>query len=215
MKNKVSRWLIVISVFFIAFASAGSTFAAPSFDNLKGSAHKGKVKISVESFQEKDGALKKVKGVVRIKEGSDTSYIPIITNKGDECNLRLRIYARNGEKKINIVKYCYGFEGSWIRKDGWFYYKKAFEKNESTQICSGFHFPAEWKAKECNLLSITVDAEAVADEDLPNDNNKGSDSFHTPKTGDDSKLPLYLIALILSLIGILITRRKKNGGEDI
>lgn len=145
-KTKSIRWLLLLAVIFIAMSfTARPAFAAPSdFEGLTGEGKSGKVKISVTSYQEKDGELIRVPELVRIRAGDETSYIPVITNEGSECSLRLRIYAKTENQNINILKYCYGWEDNWIKKDGWFYYKKHFEKNESVEICKGFYFPDEW-----------------------------------------------------------------------
>ena len=207
-KTKSIEWLLLLAVFFIALSfTARPAFAAPSdFEDLTGEGKSGKVKISVTSYQEKDGDLVRVPELVRIRAGDETSYIPVITNEGSECSLRLRIYAKTENEDIDILKYCYGWEDNWIKKDGWFYYKKPFEKNESVEICKGFYFPDEWQWRVCNVMSITVDAEAVADE---------PENVGIVKTGDETDIGLLLLILGASLLIVLITGRKRNADKDI
>lgn len=207
-KTKSIKWLLLLAVFFIAMSfTARPAFAAPSdFENLTGEGKSGKVKISVTSYQEKDGDLVRVPELVRIRAGDETSYIPVITNEGSECSLRLKIYAKTENQDINILKYCYGWEDNWIKKDGWFYYKKPFEKNESVEICRGFYFPDEWQWRVCNVMSITVDAEAVADE---------PENIGIVKTGDETDIGLLLLILGASLLAVIITGRKRNVDKDI
>ena len=207
-KTKSIKWLLLLAVFFIAMSfTARPAFAAPSdFEDLTGEGKSGKVKISVTSYQEKDGDLVRVPELVRIRAGDETSYIPVITNEGSECSLRLRIYAKTENQDINILKYCYGWEDNWIKKDGWFYYKKPFEKNESVEICKGFYFPDEWQWRVCNVMGITVDAEAVADE---------PENIGIVKTGDETDIGLLLLILGASLLIVLITGRKRNADKDI
>lgn len=207
-KTKSIKWLLLLAVFFIAMSfTARPAFAAPSdFENLTGEGKSGKVKISVTSYQEKDGDLVRVPELVRIRAGDETSYIPVITNEGSECSLRLKIYAKTENQDINILKYCYGWEDNWIKKDGWFYYKKPFEKNESVEICRGFYFPDEWQWRVCNVMSITVDAEAVADE---------PENIGIVKTGDETDIGLLLLILGASLLAVIITGRKRNADKDI
>ena len=207
-KTKSIKWLLLLAVFFIAMSfTARPAFAAPSdFEDLTGEGKSGKVKISVTSYQEKDGDLVRVPELVRIRAGDETSYIPVITNEGSECSLRLRIYAKTEKQDIDILKYCYGWEDNWIKKDGWFYYKKPFEKNESVEICKGFYFPDEWQWRVCNVMGITVDAEAVADE---------PENIGIVKTGDETDIGLLLLILGASLLIVLITGRKRNADKDI
>ena len=207
-KTKSIKWLLLLAVFFIAMSQlARPAFAAPSdFEDLTGEGKSGKVKISVTSYQEKDGDLVRVPELVRIRAGDETSYIPVITNEGSECSLRLRIYAKTEKQDIDILKYCYGWEDNWIKKDGWFYYKKPFEKNESVEICKGFCFPDEWQWRVCNVMSITVDAEAVADE---------PENIGIVKTGDETDIELLLLILGANLLIVLITGRKRNADKDI
>ena len=207
-KTKSIKWLLLLAVFFIAMSfTARPAFAAPSdFENLTGEGRSGKVNISVTSYQEKDGELVTVPELVRIRAGDETSYIPVITNEGSECSLRLRVYAKTEKQDINILKYCYGWEDNWIKKDGWFYYKKPFEKNESVEICKGFYFPDEWQCRVSNVMGITVDAEAVADE---------PENIGIVKTGDETDIELLLLILGASLLIVLITGRKRNADKDI
>ena len=88
-KTKSIKWLLLLAVFFIAMSfTARPAFAAPSdFEDLTGEGKSGKVKISVTSYQEKDGDLVRVPELVRIRAGDETSYIPVITNEGSECSL--------------------------------------------------------------------------------------------------------------------------------
>ena len=207
-KTKSIKWLLLLAVFFIAMSQlARPAFAAPSdFEDLTGEGKSGKVKISVTSYQEKDGELVRVPELVRIRAGDETSYIPVITNEGSECSLRLRVYAKTEKQDIDILKYCYGWEDNWIKKDGWFYYRKPFEKNESVEICKGFYFPDEWQWRVCNVMGITVDAEAVADE---------PENIGIVKTGDETDIELLLFILGASLLIVLITGRKRNADKDI
>ena len=207
-KTKSIKWLLLLAVFFIAMSQlARPAFAAPSdLEDLTGEGKSGKVKISVTSYQEKDGYLVRVPELVKIRAGDETSYIPVITNEGSECSLRLRIYAKTENQDIDILKYCYGWEDNWIKKDGWFYYKKPFEKNESVEICKGFYFPDEWQWRVCNVMGITVDAEAVADE---------PENIGIVKTGDETDIELLLLILGASLLIVLITGRKRNADKDI
>lgn len=207
-KTKSIRWLLLLAVFFIAVSfTARPAFAAPSdFEDLTGEGKSGKVKISVTSYQEKDGDLILVPELVRIRAGDETSYIPVITNEGSECSLRLKVYAKTEKQDIDILKYCYGWEDNWIKKDGWFYYKKPFEKNESVEICRGFYFPDEWQWRVCNVMGITVDAEAVADE---------PENIGIVKTGDETDIELLLLILGASLLIVLIAGRKRNADKDI
>lgn len=204
-RKNVVRWLsIVTAIFIILSLGVQSSYAAASdFAGLKGEGKSGKVKISVHSYQEKDGIKYGTPELVRIKAGERTSYVPVITNKGEACSLRLRVYAKTRTQNINILKYCYGWEDKWIYKDDWFYYKKTFDKGESVEICQGFDFPTEWKWRISNVMGITVDAEAVADEPV---------SPETVRTGDESNLKLWagLVAGSVLALSILWRRRRSN-----
>lgn len=204
----VSRLPVILAVFLMIFCmNADSALAAASdFENLIGAERSGKVNISVESYQEKDGALYKTPKLVLIKAGDKTSYIPVITNLGSECNLRLRVYAKTETRSINILRYCYGWEDNWIFKDGWFYYRKPFEERESVEICRGFDFPNEWKWRVENVMDVTVEAEAVADEH-PADG--------IIRTGDDSRMGLWIAAGLISFAIIIAAGRRKYGAKDI
>lgn len=204
----VSRLPVILAVFLMLFCmNADSALAAASdFENLSGAEKSGKVSISVESYQEKEGVLYKAPNLVRIKAGDKTSYVPVIRNIGSECSLRLRVYAKTEKGSINILSCCYGWEDNWIKKDGWFYYRKPFEENESVAICKGFDFPSDWKWRESNVLEVTVEAEAVADEPAADG---------VVRTGDDSRMGLWIAAGVISLAIIIAAGRRKDGTKDI
>lgn len=210
--NKLNMRIITIImtsmfIFTVQILSAGTAYAA-FFDGLHGTPKSEKVDIEVESYRDNDGNLEKTPELVRIKAGDDTSYIPVIVNKGIACNLRIRVQANTGKKKINILKYCYGFEDNWSYEDGWFYCRQRFEKDKRIRICEGFHFPDEWEWRKCNLLDITVEAEAVADEDMPD----------AVTTGDDSRSILIYgcIALVSIFTAFMVYfRGRKKDNESI
>lgn len=208
-KKIKTKWLSLAAVIFILLSMmVQPAFAASlDFENLSGSAREGKVKISVESFQETDGRRYETPELVRIKAGDKTSYIPVITNKGSECKLRLRVFAKTETQKINILKYCYGWEDNWTYKDDWFYYKKPFEENERVEICQGFDFPQEWQWRVSNVMGITVEAEAVADEE--------PGSVGAVKTGDDTEIWIWALITAASFVGIEQLIRRRNGDKDI
>lgn len=196
--------LLTIFLFLSLVFSTQAIYAAIWNKNeLIGKPRHEKVDIELESYLLKDGKLTLVNDPTMIKAGEDTAYVPYIVNIGDKCNLRIRMFANTQkQKKINILKYCYGKNDSWIVSDGWFYLKTKFSSNAKIKICDGFKFPDEWnwKERENNILNITIEAEAVADEDMP------------PKTGDHNALYLYIgLAVIstISLLLILLNRRRR------
>ena len=200
--------LLTLAVFLLTGVSA---YAEPAdFGSLSGKPSKGALDISVETFQDIGGTLIETPGMVRIRAGEKTSYIPIITNNGQTAPMRLRIFAQTKSQKVNILKYCYGMTDVWDYRDGWFYYKGKFHHGDSVQICKGFAFPDEWRWRESNVLGITIEAEVVADE------GGSSKTFHSPKTGDDTELLPYVLAVASSLIVMVgLARRKEDGEEDI
>lgn len=206
--RKICRLSVMAAVFIMICLSAVNAYAASSdFSSLHGEPKSGTVDIEVESYRDDDGKLERCPDIVRIKAGDNTSYIPVIVNRGSECNLRIRVYAGAGEQRINILKYCYGFEDSWIYEGGWFYYRKAFEINERARICDGFYFPDEWKWRQCNVLDITVEAEAVSDEDMPES---------AVRTGDDSLVfGCAAVAATALFVLIVMSVRRKYGDKNI
>ena len=206
-KKEISRWLLITAVFFIVISiiCQPSFAASKDFEDLSGNGKSGKVNISVKTYQQKDGKIYKAPSLVKIKAGDKTSYIPVITNEGSKCELRLRVYAKTKTQNINILKYCYGWEDNWDFKKGWFYYKKTFEENESVEICQGFNFPDEWQWKVSNILGITIEAEAIADEPTQ----------RIIKTGDDENILIWIAAALTSALIITAVWRKKNDSKDI
>lgn len=190
--------LLLLSAFQMTFAASGSAF----WNSLKGEPKKSKnVSIEVSTLHVKEnGEVEKIPGLVRIGEGDDTSYIPIIKNIGKTCHLRMRLYAYAGDKKIDIPKYCYGFEKRWDKKDGWYYLKTPFAKNTEYAICDGFHFPKEWDYKDHNRLDVTIEAEAVQ-----NENNV------TP-TGDNKEIYVYLIfsGIVIIALTVAVYQKRKQ-----
>lgn len=204
-KQDVIHLFSVIMMFcLLTILSSSISFAdSKAFENLGGTAIYGtdRVNIKVECYRDidGDGKLDKIPDIVKIEAGSESSYIPFIKNLGDDCNLRIKIYAESGDQKINIQKYCKGFEENWVLNDGWFYYKKTFKAKERVKLCDSFMFPEEWKYKENNQLDITVEAEAVADEAI---SKEAASKGTIPKTGDTTSLLLFCI--ILTMVTIMM-----------
>lgn len=218
----------IIVILFAILLSAAFVYAASSdFKDLTGEPSKGGLDISLESFQMKNGTLAEVPELVRIRAGESTSYVPVLTNHGDACQIRLKLYAETEQQKVDILKYCYGFEDRWEQEDGWFYYKKPFEEGERVEICQGFRFPDEWHWKECNILGVTVEAEAVADEVPAMQSSQaeegppeesvsyGEGDGDPPRTGDDWHPGRYMIVMLLCLVVLIGVTRRKHGKKDL
>lgn len=194
--------LILLFLFFLGESSYAATWNG---NKLYGTAKYEKVDIELETYLMEDGRLVAIEDPTRIRAGDNTAYVPYIINIGEECNLRIRVYANTQKQKnINILKYCYGYQNKWISKNGWFYLKPKFEKHAKIKLCDGFNFPDDWKWQEegNNLLSITIEAEAVNDEDIP------------PQTGDHTVLVMYLLTLTASLVMIILMLTKNDKGAD-
>lgn len=215
MKRKTrNKMLLCLLTLLVICISVTSAFAGTAWDSLKGSPKKDKsVSVEVKTYTKTDdGKLKLLPDLSRIKAGDDTTYIPVIKNTGNTSNLRIRLYAKNGNKQINILKYCYGYEGEWDKKDGWFYLKTPFKAGGEYRICEGFHFPEDWNWQENNILDVTVDAEAVQDEPAKEDAHKVTSVL----TGDTNKTFIWIICttyLLGVLVGVVLTKlfRKVKG----
>ena len=112
----------------------------------------------------------------------------------------MRLYAYAGDKKIDIPKYCYGFEKRWDKKDGWYYLKTPFAKNTEYAVCDGFHFPKEWNYKDHNRLDVTIEAEAVQNEK------------NVIPTGDDKEIYAYLIfsGIVIIALAVAVYQKRKQ-----
>lgn len=214
-KINISKLIVVtLSIFMVLSLIPYNVFAAPKdFEDLHGKPrfNTEKVKIEAGSYHDVDGDgnLETLPNLVRIHAGDKTSYIPYIKNIGDTCNLRIKMYADAGGDTVEILKYAQGFQDDWIEKDGWFYYKKPFNKNEVVTVCTSFLFPEDWKYWEHNILDVTVDAEAVADENMPVSTGVA--------TGDERKDVIIFggLALIIMVLTVaLIAKAMKKKDEE-
>lgn len=211
MYNKKMRYVLsfFLAVFMMLSGVVSVSADTSIWDHLKGSPKKDKnVSVEVKTYhQDKDGNLTELPGLLRIWEGDDTSYIPVIKNTGKKSDLRIRLYAKSGDKKVNILKWCYGYEDTWTyKKDGWFYLKKPFDAGQEYLICKGFHFPADWDYAENNILDVTVEAEAVQQE-------PDKDGVDTGDNGSPLSLIFFSGLLVTAFVLVGISRRKEESDE--
>lgn len=202
--SRVGKIMIYLAVVLIIIMPINASATIDSFSELSGSPQSGKVKIELGSFKNEDGRFVTHPKKLRMTVGETSSYIPVIKNIGEKCNLRIKLYAKSGDESIDIMKYCFGFEDDWILDEGWFYYKKELDKDETIKICDGFYFPDEWKWRACNVLDVTVEAEAIADEDV-----------RGVKTGDRYQMKMLMAILLIASLttGLLLVRGGKNYGR--
>lgn len=197
MEYRVHNRILTVLIASLVILSASVTVSHASiWDHLTGTPKKSKqVSVEVKTFRvtntedgNKTKTMEELPGLSRIKAGDDSSYMPVIKNTGNTCDLRIRLYANAGEDKVNILKYCYGYQGSWEYKDGWFYLKEPFKKDRSYTICDGFHFPEDWNYRENNRLDVTVEAEAVQQEP----------KTAAVATGDTKNLMISMLVFLLA-----------------
>lgn len=161
MKNiDKKRGLIAVT---IALLLAGMSVygAVRTSTGVKNNFSTGGVNIEIASYQEKNGEEVPVKGETVIDFYGEVSYIPRITNKAEDCYIRVDLKAETETQKIDILKSLYGVSSGWTLIGEYLYYVKPLANKESVDICRGFDVPNEWDYMASNDMKISVTADAI------------------------------------------------------
>ncbi|MBE5921507.1 MAG: hypothetical protein E7269_01985 [Lachnospiraceae bacterium] len=174
-KRLISRILAVI--FMIVFAcSATAAFQPKTEAKIVNTAKTGVVDIVVKEFMLSEaGEYELFPGMVSVLPGQNVSKIPVITNQGMDCYLRvaLEISAESGYEHLTPITLneISGIDLSkWIYCDGYFYYTEILKGQESIKFFDTVHIPPEWdNAYVLSKFDISITAEAIQAENFTPD----------------------------------------------
>lgn len=161
MKNiDKKRGLIAVT---IALLLAGMSVygAVRTSTGVKNTFSTGGVNIEIASYQEKNGEEVQIEGKTVVDYYGDVSYIPRVTNKAEDCYIRVDVTAETETQQIDILNRLYDIGEEWELINGYLYYTQALENGQSVDICRGFDVPDEWDYMASNDMKISVTADAI------------------------------------------------------
>ena len=122
----------------------------------------GGINIDVNTYQTNtDGEIIPLNDTTVVDYYGETEYIPVITNKAEDCYIRLKVNADTETQEINIIENLKGVNDNFKMIDGYLYYTEPLEKDESIELCKSFDVPDEWDYMTSNNLKIQVKVDAI------------------------------------------------------
>lgn len=127
----------------------------------------GHVNIILEEYEQKDDEEVLYSGNDIVLPGDEISLIPRITNRGIDCYVRAKInYSLKDGTTINIDDVTTMSE-DWIKKNDYYYYKKALNSGEKVDIFNSITIPSSINNDDANKpLSLSIVIEAVQKENF-------------------------------------------------
>lgn len=155
------RGLIAIAVIALLLGSVSAYGAVKTSTGVNNTFSTGGVNIEIASYQEKDGEEVPMEGKTVVDYYGDVSYIPRVTNKAEDCYIRVDVTAETETQQIDILNRLYDIGEEWELINGHLYYTQALENGQSVDICKGFDVPDEWDYMTSNDMKINVEADAI------------------------------------------------------
>lgn len=160
MRDRGKR-ILPLLILFLALAGALCYGAVRTSGEILSHLETGGVKIGIETLGAEQGTLRKLPAEVIVDREKPVSYVPRITNRGEECYLRVRLVAKAGTQELELTDHLQDIRDGWLRQGEYLYYQKPVEYGSSVDVCQGFQLPDEWDYYRDKALRIQADADAL------------------------------------------------------
>lgn len=165
--SKISRnKIFLVGVFFtlIMFISGIYAFTNLSVLSIKNEINTGAVRIELKEYTINNGTevLYEEGNLDNVMPGQEISFIPRVSNIGDECYVRAKVsYSKEDNKVVNVDNVD-NKSGDWIKKDGYWYYKKILKTGENVDIFKTFIVPIDMTNDyQGKYVQVNITAEAI------------------------------------------------------
>ena len=158
MKRK--RHLPGICMLLLLLCTGGTIYGMTSVSVIN-RFETGKVEIRLEEYQKNGENETLWKDLPVILPGDEISKIPRITNEGNTCYIRARILFDEME---GMDEQCLiGINEDWVKAaDGYYYYTKILQKEESVDLFQGLKIPSDFSQEhQQKKLSLKIVADAI------------------------------------------------------
>lgn len=178
--SKISRnKIFLVGVFFtlIMFISGIYAFTNLSILSIKNEINTGAVRIELNEYIVNNGAevLYEEGNLENVMPGQEIPLIPRISNIGDECYIRAKIsYSKDDNQFVNVDNID-NKSGDWIKKEGYWYYKKILKSGDNVDIFKSFIVPLDMPNDfQGKYVQLNVTAEAIQANNFKPDFNSES-----------------------------------------
>ncbi len=160
VKRKIA--LIILIILALACGCVSAYAAIKTSVSVPGTIRTGGIDINVKTYTESDDELTPMTDKTVVDYYGSVSYVPIIENHAETAYIRVELKSETDVQEIDLVKDLYGVdEEVWKEINGYFYYTKPLEMNDSVRFCEGFDVPDEWDYMTANDMEVMMYVDAV------------------------------------------------------
>lgn len=160
MKQKNGLWMLAVGIFILFLSIAG--IYARSTTSVTNEVETGIVKIDLKEYQRNDdGSLDVWEDNPMIMPGADISKIPVITNLGANCFVRIRL---DFEEMAGLTADCLkGMNEELVyHEDGYYYIHREIKEGEELTLFDGLRIPEDFSQEnEEKELKLFIQADAI------------------------------------------------------
>ncbi len=124
----------------------------------------GDVNISLNEYERKSGTEVSYTNPKVVLPGDVISKIPRITNHGEACWVRARIFYENDRKELEAFsdKNLMGIPSEWVKRGEYFYYTEILKPKETATIFQELEVPQDWTEEHSSQkLQVNIQADAI------------------------------------------------------
>lgn len=156
------RWIAVIACLSLFLTLCGTGIYARTTTSVTNHIDTGIVDITLKEYQlDEKGRLEGWVDNPMVMPGSQISKIPEVTNKGNDCWVRVKLTFENVE---GLDYSClYGLDEDLVyHEDGYFYLHRMLKLDESFHVFQGLNIPADFsQANEDRQFKLHIQVDAI------------------------------------------------------
>ena len=174
MRKYVRRIVGVLCVLGLLFSGGNLVAYAMTETSVTNHFRTGVVHIELSEYELKDGREVPYESGKEVMPGKKLSEIPRITNRGNDCYVRAKLWF-SGTNALSDED-LYGYPAGWTKAaDGYWYYRDVLAKGDSVDVCEGLKIPTDFPQEEAGKnFRLMVSAEAIQSKNLTPDFNSGT-----------------------------------------
>ncbi len=165
MKNSFKKKLLAAALLVFATLGAVCTYAYFSDTvTVKNHIALGDVNIGLKEYELKNGEEIPYENSRVILPGDSISKIPRITNYGEPCWVRVKVFFQNSmENMAGFTEDCLsGVSPDWVRQGDFYYYTRVLGRMETVPFFQRVTIPSGWTEEHSGQkLSLEIRADAI------------------------------------------------------
>lgn len=170
-----TRWMIVAACMSLVLTICGTGIYARSTVAVENRFDTGIVDIALDEYQlDQNGGVESWEDNPMLLPGSRISKIPEVTNRGNDCWVRVKLSFENVE---GLDHSClYGLDEDLIyHEDGYFYLHRVLTMGEKFRIFEGLNIPADFcQTNEDRQFQLHIQVDAIQSRNVAADFDRES-----------------------------------------